>query len=220
MKKTKLISPIIFLLVLCSFGLVPVASQSLDYGWANLPISDPNGDIWEHTEMDEPWDGKKGDYRPDIDIKYISLIGDYFTMEFWGTPTLTATYFISIDTNNSGTENYALFRTTAPSFYLRDQSNLHYWNGTGWQVDAIVIPTAIVSNNVTAQLVNNPIPTIASANISAWVRTSGYPIYSDFAPLDPTGPSGIPGFLVVNTFFGLLVLFGIALFRRWQQNSI
>jgi hypothetical protein len=220
MNKKLLFFPFVGVLLLSLFLPIPVLALSSNWGWSTLPMTDPANDVFQYniSAGEDPWDGIKGAFHPEIDILRVSLVGVNISIEFAAPPSLAVFhgYSIYIDLNNDGNSEYIVATFSYTVLYLKRESDGKYWNGTGWG-DPINI--AFVSgNNLTITELDLAIP--FSFSIAKYAVTASYSgdnpiIYKDFAPLDPSpGSGGIPGFAWIFVCFGLIALLGIVLIQK------
>jgi hypothetical protein len=209
----------ISILVISINVMVPVKALNSPSGWSMLPLTDSENDIFRYNIEDEPWQGIKGEFRDEIDVKGIFLQNTDLVIEFYSTPTVNDWnhgYTIYIDLNEDKESEYLILTTTG-FLYLYRENDSNIWNGTAWSGTLSAFPHSISGNNLTLSNLSGPIPTFASAEIAVTVSYFGElpTVYIDFVPFDPTG--GIPSFTWVLTVFSLLTLMGIIFFRERER---
>jgi hypothetical protein len=224
MKKKSIYFGLLSTLVLALSFMLPIvaADSPCQCGWSTMPFTDTVNDVYQYNFGDSPWQGVKVATHDDIDIQVVDFSGNNLIIEFCATPGITTQqYSIYFDTNSDGTADYALSCTTG-AFYAVRISDYTYWNGTGWDLWAhkAAISHSISGNNLTIQNVNVPISGFTSAKVAVAVGdTVDYPVlYSDYAPLDPSG--GIPGFPWLITLFSILTLMSLVLLRQKDKISL
>jgi hypothetical protein len=207
----------VFLLSMCL--TLPVMAYVSPCGWSALPMTDNADDVYQYNNGDSPWDGTQGAFHPEIDIRRVFLLGGDLYIEFDAPPQIGANYqyTIYIDVDDDAESEYVLISSVISYniFLLRESDGL-YWNGTGWS-DGKLIMQSISGNNLTFQDMDEPLPTYYSS--AKYAVALGYigelpTVYSDYAPLDPSGGGGIPGFAWIFTCFGIIAILGLLFLQK------
>ncbi len=183
-------------------------------------MTDNADDVFQYQYDEAPWSGTQGAFHPEIDIRRVFIIGADLYIEFDSTPQVNAIYpyTIYIDIDNDEDSDYDLLNTLAYNdFYLMRESDGLYWNITGgWSATNQKEMGSISGSNLTFVGLDDCIPTDFS--IAKYAVVAGYSgdaptLYTDYAPLDPSG--GIPGFAWIFTCFGIITLLGMVfLYKR------
>ena len=224
MKKSHVFLGFISVLVLTLYLMVPVTATGSVVGWKNIPLSDPENDVWSFETRAKPWTGVKGDYHDEIDLKSVAIEGNDLVLEFYDVPKNDTTYVyeILIDTDSDGRSDFDITKTFGNAFWLVETAfpNRH-WNGTDWVVIAS-FPHSIIGNKLYLTTVKTAINVFADLAFSKLALNITYTgaapdFYADYAPSDP---SGIPSFTFVLIIFGLIITLAIVIVQRKNKISI
>jgi len=214
-----------FLFLACiTLTLAPIFATESPCGWATLPITDPEDDVFMYTMGDYPWEGVKGAYHPELDIVSISISGVDIVTTFAANPIIGGNYQYSfyIDLDANDVADYVTSTGSATgTLYLKRVQDGFYWNGSGWDIIQNKAPLTVSTNgnDLSWQDLDEPIPAFASARFALGAGYIGeYPtVYTDFTPQDPINTTIIPGFLFITMLFGLLALFGLVFLLKKDE---
>lgn len=219
---------LLFVFTISFYGINPVFAALPSTDWGTLPLTDSEDDVIQYTNTTDVSTGVKGDYRDEIDIKFISIQGNQnLTIEFCATPIQGQDYnytmYFNTDSDNDA-EYHLVTHTSHPLGYfsmIRDSDGYHWDASSSTYKDSNTVPypTSINGNYLTLINFSDSIPGYSSMKIKVFVEyIADIPtLYLDCAPnLASDNGTGEPAISGYNILFliGIISVVSMILIKK------